>query len=96
MMLNTGTQLFLNLDLNFTIAGSGPSLLLGLPNVVPANNQFGNVLSCIVYQGGPTPSAGMARVVTVGSTAGIYIYLASGASFAAGATEVVITGFYEV
>ena len=95
--LNDGSKVFVNLDLECTIGGSlGPALLISLPSAVPAQNQFGNVMSCILYPGSSTPVAGMARLTAIGSSAGIAVYRADGANFTAAATEIVVSGWYQI
>jgi hypothetical protein len=93
--LNNGNQVIVNLDISVSISGSGPYLMISLPSTVPASNTYGNVFSCILYSSS-TPVAGMARLGTVGSTAGIYVYRADGSNFSAGSLEVVLSGWYEI
>lgn len=95
--LTTSGQVFINLDLQCSIGGSlGPALMVNLPGITPASNSYGNVFSCVLYPGSSTPVAGIARLATVGSTAGIYVYRADGANFTAASTEIVISGWYQI
>lgn len=97
-MLNDGDKVFINIDVEFAIGGAGNSLFISMPNINPASNQFGNILSCFLYPGSSNQVLGAARVDvnTVTATQGIFVARYDGANFAAATYEIVITGYYEI
>jgi hypothetical protein len=85
---------YLNLDVQATLGGSlGPSVTLTVPVAAATLQGYGNVFSCVLFQGA-TPIQGIAYLAIVGSSLVIRISRYDNANFAAGSLEIKLTGLY--